>query len=280
MDRTGLPAPIGVTGELWIGGTGLARGYLGRPDVTAERFVPNPFGPAGSRLYRTGDLVRFAADGALHYLGRADHQVKLRGYRIELGEIEAALRRHPAVRDAAVVVRQERLAAYLAADALPADLKAFLEGILPAYMVPASYQNLPSLPKTSTGKVDRRALPDPEAPAAKVYVPPGTATERAVAAVWCEVLGRERVGREDNFFDLGGHSLLVVRAHARLRETLGREISVIDLFRHPTVAALARHLSRDEERPAFQQVEALAAQQKAALARQRQAMERLKKTRK
>jgi amino acid adenylation domain-containing protein len=290
LDRWGAPVPVGVGGELHVGGAGLARGYLRRPEVTAERFVPDPFGPAGERLYRTGDLVRWRPSGDLEFLGRVDHQIKIRGFRVELGEIEAALRSHARVHDAAVVLRpgpggDARLVAYLVRAGEggepipPAELRGFLQERLPEYMVPALFMELPALPLTPSGKVDRRALPAPEAKrdAAVEYVAPQSEIERAIAAVWCELLGVERIGLDDNFFDLGAHSLLLVRAHGRLREALGRELTVVDLFRHPTVGALARHLSRGEEKPKFQEVKSMAQQQKAAMSRQRQAMEKLRK---
>jgi amino acid adenylation domain-containing protein len=293
LDRWGVPVPVGVAGELHVGGAGLARGYLRRPEVTAERFVPDPFGPPGSRLYKTGDLVRWRPSGDLEFLGRVDHQVKIRGFRVELGEIEAALRSHPAVRDAAVVLRPSpggdpRLVAYTVRErtegtATTGNLREFLKERLPEFMVPSLIVELPVLPLTASGKVDRRALPDPEPvrpELAAVYEAPRTELERSIAGVWRELLGVERIGLQDNFFDLGAHSLLIVRAHSRLREALGRELAVVDLFRHSSVGALARHLSREEEKPTFQEVKTLAQQQKAALGRQRQAMERLRKTRK
>jgi amino acid adenylation domain-containing protein len=287
LDRRGLPVPLGVAGELLVGGPGVARGYLRRPEITAERFVPDPFaGTPGTRLYRTGDLVRWKAAGELEFLGRVDQQVKIRGFRVELEEIEAALRAHPAVRDAAVALRDPRLVAWIVREpgseisSLTSELRSFLGGRLPEYMVPSLFQELPALPLTPSGKVDRRGLPEPEGLRPDLgtgYVAPKNELERSIAAVWRELLGVDRVGVEDNFFDLGAHSLLMVRAHARLREALGRELTVIDLFRHPSVGALARHLSKEEEKPEFRQVQNLAQQQKAAQNRQRQAMEKLKK---
>ncbi len=306
LDRWGAPVPAGVPGELHVGGAGLARGYLRRPEVTAERFVPDPFGSPGARLYKTGDLVRWLPSGDLEFLGRVDHQVKLRGFRVELGEIETALRSHPAVRDATVVLwpgpgGDPRLVAYTVQDRSPSpvtergpgaeasegrplpsppDLRAFLRERLPDFMVPALFVDLPALPLTPSGKVDRRALPEPEgarAELAAAYEAPRTELERVIAGVWRELLGVERIGLHDNLFDLGAHSLLIVRAHSRLREALGRELTVVDLFRHSSVGALARHLSQEEEKPTFQEVKTLAQQQKAALGRQRQAMERLRK---
>ncbi|HSG39327.1 MAG TPA: amino acid adenylation domain-containing protein, partial [Thermoanaerobaculia bacterium] len=224
-DRAGLLLPAGVPGELLVGGEGVARGYRGRPDLTAERFVPDPWaGVAGARVYRTGDLVRWLPGGELEFLGRVDFQVKIRGHRIEPGEIEAALEEHPAVRRAAVKPCRTAggevfLAAWVAADADPAVLREHLRSRLPAAMVPAVLRCLDALPLTASGKVDRKALPAPEwaAPAA-VYTPPQTAEEERLAALWRQLLDRERVGIDDNFFDLGGHSLLLVRMHTALRQ--------------------------------------------------------------
>ncbi len=250
-DRDLRPVAVGVPGELLIGGVGLARGYHNRPDLTAEKFVPDPSGQPGARLYRTGDLAQLRPDGAIEYLGRLDHQIKLRGFRIELGEIEAALRAHPAVREAVVVARGEgegqRLVAYVVADSIGAELasalREHLRALLPDHMVPAAFVALPALPLTPNGKVDRKVLPDPEAAPAPAQVVPRTLAEELVAEIWREVLGRERVGIYDNFFDLGGHSLKLVRVQRRLEERTGRELSIVDLFRYPTVAALADHLS-------------------------------------
>ncbi|MFC7382430.1 non-ribosomal peptide synthetase/MFS transporter [Sphaerisporangium rhizosphaerae] len=236
------PAPIGVPGELHIGGAGLARGYLNRPALTADRFVPDPFGPAGSRLYRTGDLVRRRPDGALEFLGRLDTQVKLRGLRIELGEIEAALRALPDVRDAAVIVREDRLVAYLVPDGADVSaVRAELKKTLPDYMVPSGYVGLAALPLSPNGKLDRRALPAPVAgrDAAVEFAPPVTPTELAIAEIWSELLGVETVGLDDDFFDLGGHSLLAIQVVARLRGRVDGQVGVMDVFKHPTVRELA-----------------------------------------
>jgi len=252
LDRAGEPVPVGVAGELLIGGAGVARGYHHRPGLTADRFVPDPWGPPGSRLYRTGDLTRWMPGGTLQFLGRLDHQVKVRGHRLELGEIEAYLVAHPAVREAVVLAREDRpgdlrLVAYVIPAGPPpagSELRAFLRERLPEPVVPGAYVTLDAWPLTPNGKVDRRALPPPGgAEPAQAALRPGL--EHAIAAVWKEVLGVERVGARDNFFDLGGHSLLLARVHARLTESLGVEISMVDLLRHPTVADLAVFLRHE-----------------------------------
>jgi amino acid adenylation domain-containing protein len=250
-------APAGVPGELWLGGQALARGYHRRPDLTAERFVPHPFTKApGARLYRTGDLVRWRPDGALDFLGRIDRQVKVRGVRIEPGEIEGILSGHPGVREAAVDVRvhagDRRLVAWVALhpeanieNPGPA-LRAWAAGHLPEALVPASFVLLPELPVTPAGKVDREALPDPER-GSRTAVPaaPRAGLESLIAGIWREVLGAEQVGREESFFDLGGHSLLLVEVQSRLRDRLGREVPILDLFRYPDVASLAAFLAEE-----------------------------------
>jgi acyl-coenzyme A synthetase/AMP-(fatty) acid ligase/acyl carrier protein len=251
LDGRGRLCGAGVAGELYVGGEGLARGYLNRPALTAERFVPDPFsGEAGARLYRTGDLARFLADGQLEYLGRGDEQVKVRGYRIELGEVEAALSAHAAVRECVVAAREEsgggrRLVAY----ALPeggqelkaAELRAHLRERLPEYMVPSAFVFLDALPLNANGKVDRKALPKPEAPASdsEAYVAPRTPIEETLMALWSEVLGLERVGINDSFFNLGGHSLLAMQLITRVREAFGVELPLAQLFDEPTIARTA-----------------------------------------
>ncbi|MEU3252591.1 amino acid adenylation domain-containing protein [Streptomyces sp. NPDC006997] len=254
LDQRSRPVPVGVPGELHIGGRGLARGYLNRPDLTAERFVDDPFVP-GARVYRTGDLARYRADGALEFLGRVDHQIKLRGQRIELGEIEAVLTAHEAVREAVVVAREHapgdvRLAAYVtpAADTAPApgDLATHLRRSLPEYMVPASFTTLERLPLTPSGKTDRKALPAPETTRPDLgtrFVAPRDETEHALAALWRDLLGVERVGTRDNFFDLGGHSLLMAEFRTVLAASLGHDLTMVELFQHPTVGSLAEYLS-------------------------------------
>jgi amino acid adenylation domain-containing protein len=249
--------PLGVPGELLIGGIAPARGYLGRPDLTAESFVPDPFsGRPGARLYRTGDLARRLAGGEIEYLGRLDHQVKLRGLRIELGEIEAALERHPAVAAAAALVRDDGVGGKLLAAFLvpgeeagvpdPAELRRFLRRSLPEHMVPTAFAALASFPRTPSGKADRRVLSrlrlEGPAGSAVAFAAPRTPTEELLAALWSEILGRERVGIHDNFFDLGGHSLLATRLVSRVRATFGGELPLARLFDAPTIAELARLL--------------------------------------
>ncbi len=250
------PTPLGVPGELLIGGVCLARGYLGRPDLTAERFVPHPWSAEpGARLYRSGDLGRHRADGALEFLGRLDRQVKVRGFRVELGEIEAALAEHPAVRQVAVTLRPSpagpRLLAWVSpAEGVSLDVAALRDDLrrrLPEFMVPGAFGVLPELPLNTNRKVDRKALdalPEPlaERSEAAAFVAPAAGLESAIAAIWREVLDREEVGSGDGFFDLGGHSLLLVRVQAKLRERLGEEVSMVELFRHPTIATLAAYL--------------------------------------
>ncbi|HWN42411.1 MAG TPA: amino acid adenylation domain-containing protein [Thermoanaerobaculia bacterium] len=247
--------PVGVPGELFIGGEGLARGYLGRPDLTAERFVPDAFGPPGDRLYRTGDLARWLPAGELELLGRIDHQVKVRGFRIEPGEIEAVLERHPGVAQAVVVAREDtlgdrRLVAYIVARQKPAptasELRALAQRELPGYMVPSAYVTLEALPLTPNGKMDRKALPAPEdsrpASAGETTAPEGP-VEELLASTWQAVLGLASVARDDHFFDLGGHSLRATQVAVRLGAALGVEIPLRVLFEAPILSDLARRVS-------------------------------------
>ncbi|RKI65092.1 amino acid adenylation domain-containing protein, partial [Corallococcus sp. AB049A] len=261
VDGSLRPVPVGVPGELLIGGDGLARGYLSRPDLTAERFIPHPFASTpGERVYRTGDLVRWRADGSLEFLGRIDSQVKVRGYRIELPEVEAALRDWPALTDAAVLVREDvpgdkRLVAYVVSGALDVQaLREHLRQRLPEYMVPAAFVPLAVLPLTATGKLDRGALPAPDVAASARkgrFVEPADPLEEQLAAVWARELGARSVGVHDHFFeDLGGTSLTVVRVASRLHEALRRDVPVVWLFEHPTVHGLARRLEREGLTPA------------------------------
>ena len=259
LDVHGAPVPVGVPGELYAGGDGVALGYLGRPELTAERFVPDAFScDADARLYRTGDRVRWRADGTVEFLGRLDQQVKIRGFRVEPGEVESVLAGHPAVRDAAIVAAPHeggyRLVAYVVAREAagggdttaplsPASLRAYLRERLPEYMVPAVFVPMVALPVGATGKVDRRALPAPPAESPdddRPFVEPRGETERRLAAIWAEVLGLDRVGADRNFFELGGHSLTAMRIMSRVQETFGARLPLTAVFERPTVAECAR----------------------------------------
>ncbi|KAF9993662.1 hypothetical protein BGZ79_001642 [Entomortierella chlamydospora] len=249
LDTQGRPAPLGVAGELFIGGAGVTRGYLNRPELTSERFLPDPFSKTeGARMYKTGDLVRYLPDGNFIYLGRNDFQVKIRGFRIELGEIEARLMDHPLVHEAVVVVvgtdSDKRLVAYVVSDAvdhLAQLLRDHLAAVLPEYMIPAAFVQLDALPLTTNGKLNRQALPEPEgdAFASQDYEAPFGETETALAAIWADVLKIERVGRNDSFFMLGGHSLLAVKMIGLVRLNLGFEMKLRTLFEAPTIAQLS-----------------------------------------
>jgi amino acid adenylation domain-containing protein len=254
LDDALRPVPAGVPGEVFIGGAGVARGYVSRTGMTAERFMPDPFaGRPGCRMYRTGDLARFRADGTIEFLGRRDHQVKIRGYRVELGEIEAALSSHPGVAHAVAVAREDTGERRLLAYVVPAagrtletgELRAHLKQTLPEYMIPAALVLLDRLPLSSNGKLDRRALPAPE-PAAQASpdLAPKSTVERRVAEIWEAVLGVTAVGRHDKFFDIGGNSLALLEVQARIEDALGVKLAVAELFREPTIALLAEHLGR------------------------------------
>jgi amino acid adenylation domain-containing protein/non-ribosomal peptide synthase protein (TIGR01720 family) len=254
LDGNFEPVPIGVPGEVYLGGPGLARDYLGRPELTAERFVPNPFGrEPGERLYRTGDLARFLPDGNLDFLGRIDHQVKIRGYRIELGEIEAALAEAPGVGTSVVLAREDRprerrLVGYVvpngSAKPTSSTLREALNAKLPNYMVPSAFVFLEALPLTPNGKVDRKALPAPDAAELdERYLAPRTPVEELLAAIWCEVLHLERVGIRHDFFELGGHSLLATQVVSRVRSLFGVELPLRSLFERPTIEALATEIA-------------------------------------
>jgi acyl-coenzyme A synthetase/AMP-(fatty) acid ligase/acyl carrier protein len=257
LDQQLQPVPIGVVGELYIGGAGLARGYRNRPALTAEKFIPDPFGQIpGSRLYRTGDQARYLPDGTIDYLGRNDYQVKLRGFRIELGEIEAALLQHPAVHEAAVLLREDtpgdpRLVAYVTeehtnkgagehSESLGAALRTHLKERLPEYMLPSAFVTLPALPRTFNGKLDRKALPAPDTSAVQTsFVAPRDQQEQQIAEIWADVLKRERIGVHDHFFELGGHSVLATRVMARIQQLFNVKLPLLKIFEHPTVAELA-----------------------------------------
>jgi hypothetical protein len=257
LDQQQRLVPIGVAGELHIGGDGLARGYLKRPDLTAQSFIPNSFSVApGARLYKTGDLARYLADGKIEYLGRLDHQIKIRGFRIELGEIESALSIHPSVRETVVIAHEsvtgdKRLAAYLvlSADADISELRNHLRERLPEYMVPSDFVLLDRLPLTPNGKVDRRALPVPERSARDAkesYVAPRTPVEQMLAEIWGEVLRTERIGVHDNFFDAGGHSLLATQILSRVRHAFQVDIAVREFFTEPTIDTLAKTIVQNQ----------------------------------
>jgi amino acid adenylation domain-containing protein len=248
VDEQMEPVPVGVVGELYIGGEGLARGYLKRAELTAERFVESRWG----RVYKTGDLARYGADGNIEFLGRADHQVKIRGFRIELGEIETQLRQHGGVREAVVVAREEggekRLVGYVGAEKGLSvnELKEHLKKRLPDYMVPGAIVILDKLPLTPNGKVDRKALPAPDMTVieAKDFTAPRTQTERILAEIWCKLLNLAQVGIHDNYFRLGGHSLLAIRVVSRIREAFQIDLPMSSIFEAPTVAELARMVER------------------------------------
>jgi acyl carrier protein len=259
LDRNMQPVPVGVSGELYIGGVQVARGYLNRPELTAEKFIPDPFsGNPKGRLYRTGDLTRYLPDGNIEYLERLDFQVKIRGNRIELGEIEALLGQHPAVREAVVLAREDipgdmRLAAYIVPNEnhkiSAGELRDYVKQKLPDFMVPSYFITLTKLPLTPNQKVDRKALPAPEKDKIKseaAYIAPKSELQRTITDIWQEVLNTSKVGMNDNFFELGGHSLLLVRVYYRLCEVTEKEFTLTDLFKFPTVGTLAEYLARDE----------------------------------
>ncbi|HEX5709538.1 MAG TPA: amino acid adenylation domain-containing protein [Pyrinomonadaceae bacterium] len=283
IDTHMRPAPIGLAGELHIGGAGVGRGYLGRPDLTADRFVPDPFSTEpGARLYRTGDVARYLPDGEVEFLGRRDGQVKVRGYRVELREIEAALREHAGVREAAVVAQplpsgEKRIAAYIVFRGTQSpgainELRDFLKERMPPYMLPAALCGLDALPLTPNGKLDVQALPSADEllqHADSTYVEPRTAAERSIASIWREVLSVEKVGLYDNFFDLGGHSLFMVQVHSNLLETFERNIPILDLFKYTTVSSLARYMTEQHQaQPSLQHTRNRSESRRASLNRQ------------
>jgi len=290
LDTRLCPVPIGVPGELYIGGMGVGRGYLRRPDLTSEKFIPDPF-VSGGKLYKTGDICRLRADGALDYLGRNDQQVKIRGFRIELGEIEAALAEHPTVGQAVVVAHEEstgdvRLVAYVVsrpqATVEAAGLRTYLRDRVPEYMVPSAFVILDSLPLAPSGKVDRNALPAAESTALSSMAPyeaPRNPMEAAIASIWKEVLRLEKVGIHDNFFDLGGHSLLLIQVQTRLEQQMQRKVEYVDLFQYPKIEALSRHLECDEDvSQTRERIYSRADRQRQALRRQRDRKDRSENT--
>jgi acyl-coenzyme A synthetase/AMP-(fatty) acid ligase/aryl carrier-like protein len=289
LDGELSPCPIGVPGDLYIGGMGgavLSVGYVYQSDLTAASFIPDPYSDEpGARLYRTGDRARAFADGNLEFLGRIDLQVKIRGYRIELGEIETSLLRHPGVSQAVVLAREDvpgekRLVAYIIPKGpapSAADLRTFLQETLPEYMVPWAFVEIESLPVTGNGKLDREALPAPRdiRPQGTAFVAPRNDLERAIATAWREVLQLEEIGVQESFFEVGGSSLLLARLQSRLRETLGREVPFVELFRHPTIESLAQSLEQAPE----EKIEEKAEQARARTESRRESMRQLQQKR-
>ncbi|MEM6614538.1 MAG: amino acid adenylation domain-containing protein, partial [Cyanobacteria bacterium P01_C01_bin.72] len=266
LDSQLQPVPIGVPGEIYLAGSGLARGYLNQPELNEKSFLQNPFeNKPASRMYKTGDLARYLQDGNIEYLGRLDRQLKIRGFRIELGEIENALLRHPAVESAVAMARaneidQQQLVAYLVSEKNQqptiSELRQYLQGILPNYMIPSSFFFLESIPLLPNGKIDRLALPVPEnlrPTLATTYKAPQSETEQKIAKLWQEVLHLDRVGIDDNFFDLGGHSLLLLELNQKLNKSLQQELAIVQMFQYPTIASLAQFISQDSpEEDTFQ----------------------------
>ncbi|MEG4345419.1 amino acid adenylation domain-containing protein [Microcoleus sp. A003_D6] len=291
LQRDGEPIPLGVAGELYIGGICLARGYLNRPDLTAEKFIPNPFRQNKTltiedeedRLYKTGDLARYLPDGNIEYIGRIDGQVKIRGFRIELGEIETALAKHRTVKQAVVLAREDepgdkRLVAYIVANPEEqlaiADLRPYLQGQLPDYMVPAIFMTVEAMPKTPSGKIDRRALPAPDSQRQELsqsYAAPQSELERLLAGVWSKLLKLDRVGIHDNFFEIGGNSLMTLQVAVQVRDLLATDLPVVKLFQHPTIAQLANYLNQGKSAsPSTNKFQDRADRQKAAFNRSKQ----------
>ncbi|AFZ28245.1 amino acid adenylation enzyme/thioester reductase family protein (plasmid) [Cylindrospermum stagnale PCC 7417] len=292
LDSHLQPVSIGVPGELYIGGDGLARGYLNRPELTQEKFIANPFSQKeGARLYKTGDLARYLDDGNIEYLGRIDNQVKIRGFRIELGEIEAVLTKHPQVQEAVVIAREDtpgdkRLVAYVVSNPeqvpITSELRGFLKGKLPDYMVPSVFVMQSVLPLTPNGKLDRKVLPTPDLSTSNLeedFVAPSTPTEQILAKIWMEILGRQQVGIYDNFFDIGGQSLLLIQVGNKVREIFSSHILVTDLFKYPTISSLAKYLSQENnvEQTALAPINELAKKQKEAIKRQKQLIKQKRK---
>jgi amino acid adenylation domain-containing protein len=280
LDAKNQLVPIGMPGELHIGGDSLARGYRNRPELTNEKFIPNPFSNSpGDRLYKTGDLARYLSDGNIEFLGRIDDQVKIRGFRIELGEIETVLTQHPCVQQAVVLARSDeagdkRLVAYIVTEQKSTlaldELNRFLEGQLPDYMIPKAFVMLEALPITANGKVNRNALPSPaQRPlAAEEDVSPQTEVEQNIAAVWQEVLNVEKLGIHDNFFDLGAHSIHIGQVNGKLKALLNRDISMIEMFKYPTISSLTKYLNQSQvQATSYKQIHARAQKKRDALHR-------------
>jgi aspartate racemase len=284
LDPENEPVPLGEPGELCIGGDGLARGYLNQPELTTTTFVPHPFSDdPGARLYRSGDMARYRADGIIEFLGRVDNQVKISGYRIELGEIETVLMRYPDVQSAAVVARQDppgekKLVAYIVPQrhgCPTTELRAFLQQEMPSYMIPSAFVLLDALPLSPNGKVDRAALPAPEAAQVETsaQVSPQTEMEQKIAGVWQQVLGLRQVSVGANFFDVGGDSLQLLEAHAELQKVVSPDLAITDLFEHTTISALAQHLTGAQERAGIQEAQNRARQQQKVWAQHRRSRE-------
>jgi acyl carrier protein len=259
MDADLRPVPIWAPGEIFVGGDNVTRGYLNRPDPTAEKFVPDPYSQQpGERLFKTGDLARYLPDGVIEFLGRKDHQVKIRGFRVEPGEIEFALGSHPDVDEIIVTVREdspgkETLVAYIVSRQRPAptaeELRYFLKEKLPDHLIPSAFVTLEGIPLTPNGKIDRKALPPPDKTNRRNFAPPRNPIEHALARLWAEVLGVEQVGVHDNFFELGGHSLLGIQLLSRVQDSFQVELPLVLMFESPTVADLAEELAKHEEIP-------------------------------
>jgi acyl carrier protein len=275
LDNHHNRVPVGVPGEICIGGIAPAHGYLNRPELSAERFIANPFDDS-SCLYKTGDLARYLPDGNLQYLGRKDSQVKVRGFRVELGEIEAILAQHSAIAQTAVTVKTDKLIAYLVTntDVTREELRQYLSQQLPNYSIPSQFVFLDSLPLTPSGKIDRQSLPEPQLERPELttaYTPPSSNLEQQIAEIWQDLLQVDKVGIHDNFFDLGGHSLLIVQLRSRLEEFLNREIPLVTLFQYPTIEALATYLNKQSPNQSHLQQTANRAQKRAQfMAQQRQ----------
>ncbi|MBH8571748.1 amino acid adenylation domain-containing protein [Nostocaceae cyanobacterium CENA369] len=284
LDQYQQLVPIGVKGEMYVGGAGVARGYLNRPELTTQRFIPHPFSDKpNARLYKTGDLARYLPNGDIEYLGRIDDQVKIRGFRIELGEIEAIASQHPAVRETVVVVASQRIVAYVVPQTeqtlVISELRHFLESKLPSYMMPAAFVLLEALPLTANGKCDRKALPAPDTARPELeaaYQPPQTEIEKTIAEIWQEVLQVEEIGIHDNFFELGGHSLLLVRVHSKLREVFQQDLSVLDLFRYPTIKSLTNYLNQVTNQQTFSDMNIITEKIADGKAQQRKRLQKLK----
>ncbi|MCC5666139.1 amino acid adenylation domain-containing protein [Nostoc sp. CHAB 5784] len=294
LDSDRQPVPIGVSGEMYIGGAGVVRGYLNRPELTSQRFIPNPF-PRGrggkkdqssnsERLYKTGDLARYLPNGDIEYLRRIDDQVKIRGFRIELGEIETLISQHPGVQETVVIIRDDSgdsqlIVAYVVPEKeqtlIIAELRNFLESKLPNYMMPTAFITLETLPLTPNGKVDRKALPAPDTARPEleaVYQPPQTEVEKTIADIWQEVLNVENIGINDNFFELGGHSLLLVQVHSKLQKIFQRDFLLVEMFQYPTISHLARYFSQESrEETSFIKHSHVSEDRTASLQRRKQA---------